>query len=134
MIKRELVLFAFVGSASVLLDFLSYLFFIYFKLVEISVAKAIGFLVGTLFAYYANRFWTFGHNALVSGSSWRFALLYTSSLGANVYINKFMLEFLADIEVAFQLAFIIATGISASINFIGMKYFVFNPISKVSIK
>ena len=126
MIKRELVLFAFVGSTSVALDFLSYLFFIYFKLVEISVAKAIGFLVGTLFAYYANRFWTFGHNALVTGSSWRFAILYSISLGANVFINKSMLELTASIEATFQLAFIIATGISASINFIGMKYFVFN--------
>jgi putative flippase GtrA len=92
------------------------------------MAKVTGFLVGTLFAYFANRFWTFGHKLHAPGSAWRFAVLYASTLGANVLINSLTLKLLAGTAVAFELAFLLATGISASLNFLGMKLFVFKPI------
>ena len=128
MIKRELVIFVFVGASTVLIDFISYLSLIQFQVMEVDMAKAIGFLVGTTFAYFANRFWSFSHNSHAPGSAWRFMVLYVSTLGANVLINALSLKLLADTSVAFQLAFLLATGVSASLNFLGMKFFVFKPI------
>ena len=84
MIKRELVIFLIVGASTVLVDFMTYRGLIQFQVMEVDMAKATGFLVGTLFAYFANRFWTFGHKSHASGSAWRFMVLYASTLGANV--------------------------------------------------
>ena len=129
MIKRELALFLVVGTSTVLVDFIIYLGLIGFQVMEVDMAKATGFLIGSLFAYLANRFCTFGHKAHVPGSAWRFLALYSSSLGSNVLINSISLKFLADEAAAIKLAFLFATGVSACINFLGMKFFVFRPIS-----
>ena len=134
MIKRELIIFLIVGASTVLFDFVSYRGLIQFQLLEVETAKATGFLVGTLFAYFANRYSTFSHNANAPGSAWRFSLLYACTLGINVSINTLALKLLADTSVAFQLAFLIATGVSASLNFLGMKLFVFKPIPAPELK
>jgi len=76
MIKRELGVFLVVGSLTVLFDFMTYRGLVWTSWLGIDLAKALGFLAGTLFAYFANRLWTFGHQEHAPGSSWRFALLY----------------------------------------------------------
>lgn len=134
MIKRELVIFLIVGAFTVLVDFITYRGLIDFQVMEVDMAKATGFLVGTLFAYFANRFWTFGQKSHKPGSAWRFSALYASTLGANVLINALALKLLADMAIAFQLAFLLATGVSASLNFLGMKLFVFKPISEPGLQ
>lgn len=128
MIKRELVMFLIVGASTVLVDFLTYRGLIELQLMQVDMAKVTGFLVGTLFAYFANRFWTFGHKSSLSGSAWRFSALYAITLGANVLINSLSLKLLADMANAFQFAFLLATGVSACLNFLGMKFFVFKSI------
>ena len=125
MIKRELPIFLVVGSLTVLVDYLSYRSLVWFGLTGVDMAKAIGFLFGTLFAYFANRFWTFGHKSHVPGSLWRFAALYGATLPANVLVNSLALKLFADAIVAVHLAFLLATGISATLNFLVMKLFVF---------
>ncbi len=121
MIKREFGIFLIVGSLTVLVDFSTYRSLVWLGIAGIDIAKAIGFLTGTVFAYFANRFWTFGHKLHAPGSVWRFALLYGITLGTNVLINSLALKFFANVIVAFLLA----TGISAMLNFLGMKLFVF---------
>jgi putative flippase GtrA len=128
MMKRESVIFLIVGASTVLVDFMTYRGLIQFQVMEVDMAKATGFLVGTLFAYFANRFWTFGHKSHAPGSAWRFSALYASTLGANVLIKAVALKLLADTAVAFQLAFLFATGVSASLNFLGMNYTVFKEV------
>lgn len=125
MIKRELALFLVVGSLTVLLDYLAYYSLLWLGLMGVDMAKATGFIVGTVFAYFANRFWTFGHQSHAPGSAWRFALLYAATLGANVGVNGLALALLSDTALAIQGAFLMATGVSASLNFFGMKLFVF---------
>ena len=125
MIKREPQIFLIVGSLTVFVDFLAYRGLIWTGLLEINSAKAIGFLAGTVFAYCANRFWTFGHKKHAPGSVWRFVLLYTLTLGSNVFVNAIGLRMLDEVSPSVLIAFLIATGVSATLNFIGMKYFVF---------
>ena len=125
MIRRELAIFLIVGSSTVLIDFLTYRSLVWLHLLGIDMAKATSFIIGTVFAYFANRFWTFGHKRHVPGSPLRFAILYTGTLGANVCVNALMLVLLANAAAAIQVAFLLATGVSASLNFLGMKFFVF---------
>lgn len=129
MIKRELIIFLMIGASTVLFDFLTYSGLTEFQVMEVGMAKTTGFLVGTLFAYFANRFWTFGQKLYAPGSIWRFLILYATTLCANVLMNAFALKLLASMALAFQLAFLLATGASACLNFLGMKFFVFKSIS-----
>jgi putative flippase GtrA len=128
MMNRELAIFLVVGALTVLVDFITYHGLIGFQVMEVDMAKATGFLVGTLFAYFANRFWTFCRKPHVPGSAWRFSALYASTLAANVLINALALKLLADEAASIQLAFLLATGVSACLNFLGMKLFVFRPM------
>lgn len=125
MIRRELTLFLIIGSLTVLIDFLAYRGLVLVGLMGIDIAKAIGFFIGTVFAYFSNRFWTFGHKPHAAGSAWRFTLLYAATLGANVSVNALALTQLGDAATAIHVAFLLATGVSASLNFLGMKLFVF---------
>lgn len=128
MIKREFAIFVIVGACTVLVDLMAYYSLIQFQVTEIGIAKGVGFLVGTLFAYFANRIWTFGHSSHAQGSLWRFLVLYSSTLSTNVLINAVVLHLFTDSNAVFQLAFLLATLSSACLNFLGMKFFVFKPI------
>jgi putative flippase GtrA len=125
MIRRELSFFLIVGAASVLLDFIIYSSLVRLGAITVSVAKGSSFLVGTVFTYFANRFLTFGHMDHQDGSPWRYGLLYMLTLSANVIVNAAALMLFRDARPAVPLAFLAATGVSASLNFIGMKWFVF---------
>ena len=109
MIRKELAVFLVVGCLTVLIDFCFYRMLISFGL-NVEAAKAAGFLAGTLFAYFANRFWTFGHKSSDAGSIWRFIVLYVATLITNVLVNSLGLKVFADTVAPVQLAFLIATG------------------------
>ena len=125
MIKRDFFIFLFVGGLTVSFDFLAYQGLILTEAVDVGTAKAFGFVAGSLFSYFANRIWTFGRKKHVSGSVWRFCVVYVSTLVVNVFVNSLALMILIDVWNAIQAAFVIATGASAALNFLGMKYFVF---------
>lgn len=128
MMRRELPVFLVVGALTVLVDLLVYRALMASGLAATAPAKAIGFLTGTVFAYCANRRWTFNHRVATAGSAARFALLYGATLAANVAVNAAVLRILdaAAPVLAVPLAFLAATGVSATLNFIGMKTLVFS--------
>ncbi|CRY55552.1 GtrA-like protein [Yersinia intermedia] len=125
MIKNQLMIFLVVGCLTVIIDFISYRGLILFDLLRTDLAKGAGFIIGTIFAYLANRIWTFGKQEHASGSIWRFLILYSATLGVNIWVNSILLELLHASSSAILIAFLVATGISALLNFIGMKWFVF---------
>ena len=124
-IRRQLIIFTFVGACTVTLDFLIYRGLSTFDYINIEGAKAAGFIVGTIFSYFANRFWTFRAKLHASDSFQRFLILYISTLCINVSFNTIGLHLLSDFQYAIHVAFLIATGTSATLNFLGMKFFVF---------
>lgn len=130
MIKREFGVFLIVGSMTVMFDFATYRSLVWTGAVGIDFSKAIGFLVGTLFAYFANKIWTFGRQTYAPGSLVRFMLLYTITLCINVLVNAGCLMLFSTLSIAIQTAFLIATAISAALNFLGMKFLVFKTSSR----
>jgi putative flippase GtrA len=121
MMRRELARFLVVGTLTVLVDLIVYRGILATALASVAAAKAAGFLGGTVFAYFANRAWTFGHTAPAPGSALRFALVYGATLLANVAVNAAALAQGAGTTPAF----LAATAVSAALNFAGMKYLVF---------
>lgn len=130
MIRRELPVFIVVGVLAVLTDFAVYRSLVWSGL-DTHTAKAMGFLSGTVFAYFANRLWTFGHTRPAQGSAWRFLLVYSITLAVNVQVNAIVLALLSGWFAAMQIAFLMATGTSATLNFLGMKFFVFKPVHRL---
>lgn len=131
-IKRELAIFLVVGLLTIGIDFFSYHGFLNLKpfgIESINIAKGFGFIVGTIFAYFANRFWTFNQQTTSSGSVYRFAIVYAVGLLSNIGVNHLCIAWFSSpvvaLDITLLIAFILATGVSATLNFLGMKFFVF---------
>ncbi|MFD1715577.1 GtrA family protein [Amnibacterium flavum] len=87
-------------------------------------AKAMSFIAGAVFAYFANWRFTFGRRR----SRWSellFVLVYLTALLINVLLNAWVRSIDPDSVAVASLAFLVATGTSAAWNFIGMSLFVF---------
>jgi hypothetical protein len=55
----------------------------------------------------------------------KYLSLYSVTMIFNVLVNDFFLAFFNNFKFQTQFSFIIATGASATINFIGLNFFVF---------
>ncbi len=123
-ISKELKYFFIIGVVTVLIDYSTYRSLIFFES-NISIAKSTGFALGTIFSFMANRNITFNVKNNFFGHLIKFILLYFISMLFNAFVNSFSLGLLSNLNLKVQISFVIATIISASINFGGMKYFVF---------
>ena len=129
--RRELILFLIVGIITVLIDFSIYYILLSSKLFHLDFSKALGFFCGTLFAYFANKHWTFSYTHKKKMNILKFYMLYSITLGVNVITNAVSIDFLYPlVSYALQISFVIATGFSAALNFLGMKFFVFSTPQK----
>lgn len=119
-IKRELNKFLFAGLAAVGTDLLVYYFLL--NLLSPEVSKGISFIIGSLVAFVINKYWTFKKPEKSYKEMIQFGVLYGATLGLNVTTNKIVLDY-TDIVLV---SFIVATGISTILNFVGQKWWVFN--------
>lgn len=124
--KKQLLRFLLVGSSTVLLDFLSYKVLLSFGLSH-STSKMCSFLIGTIYAYFLNKYFTFERGDQNQADFLKFIVLYSFSLGLNVGANYFVLSVLSMYQDSWVVtaAFLFATGTSTVTNFIGQKYWVF---------
>ena len=125
LLDYEVTRFLIVGRATVSIDLICYFILINIGF-DTPLSKGMSFSVGTVFAYFANRNYTFQSSI---GGFIRFALftlLYLSTLVVNVVSNEIVLKLTSQINGSLMIAFLIATSLSATLNFIGMKYIVFN--------
>ena len=123
--KYDVSRFIVVGIATVFIDLIFYLILIDFSF-EAPLSKGVSFTIGALFAYFINRSYTFQTSNRGMLRFIFFATLYVLTLTVNVVINEVILNLLNNFNYALFIAFLIATTISATLNFIGMKYFVFS--------
>ena len=151
MLKKQIFVFILIGICTVLLDYMVYRFLLYFtensRIDNIYLevfSKTTGFLAGTLFSYFANKYITFKSQSYKGKTLLKFIFLYATTLLINVVSNSISIFVLNQINLSnilfieinmnindiYLLAFLFATGISAILNFIGMKWFVFYNIKK----
>jgi len=118
-IKKELKRFLVAGISAVGTDLATY--YLLLNLLDTDIAKATSFLLGTIVAFIINKYWTFEKHERSYTEIVKFGVLYSFTLGANVITNKIVL----DIFSITLIAFLIATGVSTVLNFIGQKWWVF---------
>lgn len=116
---RELLKFCVGGGSAVIVDFLMYMFLKQYTVV--SAAKAISFIMGAAVGFVINKLWTFESRSFSTSEIMRYILLYACSATANMLVNKGIL-LISSVTV---LAFLGATTVSTTINFLGQKFFVF---------
>ncbi|MDP4268080.1 MAG: GtrA family protein [Bacteroidota bacterium] len=120
-IKKELIKFFFAGICAVSTD--AFCYWLLYHYSTPSIAKAISFILGSIVAYIINKFWTFSQKEYSGSELIKFSILYGLTFFANVGMNKLIL-ILLNIKI---IAFLFATGTSTVLNFIGQKWWVFNP-------
>ncbi len=108
------------------------------------VYKGIGFISGTFITYNLNKYWTWRTSDKDNKRLANFAVLYLVSFVVNIAVNKWGLHVFQDDEIsllytnhehvsnsllAFKtdklFAFVLATGVSSVVNFVGQKIWVF---------
>lgn len=112
-----------IGILSVLIDFLVYIGLSKI-LFDVIIAKAIGFICGTLFSFFANKKFTFNANFSYF-TLLKYFLLYILTLNLNIFFNHFFLNTFDKMIYSVQVSFFLTSGICAFINFVGLNYFIF---------
>ncbi len=123
--SRQAIRFVLVGLSATCVDWTLYRTFLWLTSI-IPLSKAMSFIIATTYTYNMNRLWTFGgHSQKELNHFARFISLYLTTLGLNVMINSYLLHLLSSYDLRLVFAFIGATTVSAALNFVGMKFYVF---------
>lgn len=126
-IKKQYTFFIVIGITTVLIDTCAYLFLFYLTDL-VNFSKFVSFISGAVFSYYGNKNITFSVKAKKFTPIY-FSLVYFISLGLNIFVNNFSLYVFQNKEIFSVIcSFLIATAISATFNFIMIKFFVFKKI------
>jgi putative flippase GtrA len=121
-VSSKLLKFALVGLAGTALDFA--VFFLFFLVgMAPSVSRAMGYSVGTLWAFFLNRRWVFNSTGNLARLL-PFILTYLVSGLAAVLIQSLGPTDSNDKAGVF-LAFGVSVVVGAFINFLSLRYFVF---------
>lgn len=120
-LRSQLWRFLLVGGFSVLIDAAVYYALVHFKLTDAVMAKRISFAAGALWAFFANKFFTFNKVAFSKREPVFFIMVYLIGWLLNSLVHDFILH-ASNLR---WLAFLAATGISTVTNFIGQKWLVF---------
>ena len=117
---KEILKFLVGGGSAVVVDYLSYHLMMYIG-IPVNPSKAISYILGATVGFVINKLWTFESKRFSSLEIIKYIILYAVSAYINTLVNHFILSCF-DISL---LAFLVATGVSTIINFLGQKFFVF---------
>ena len=130
MLAQRLQRFLIVGFTTVAIDFTAYRLLLYLDS-PTTIAKGLGFIAGTIFAYFANKLWTFDRAKGGANIFSMFIALYLITLLINVGVNSGVIKVLGRDELFLTIAFLMATGTSAALNFVGLQMIVFKSKQRI---
>ena len=114
--------FLLVGLCSVTIDFIFYYIFIYLDIFEPTNSKRISFILGAIFAFFANRSFVFRVPNRKFSQFVSFSILYLTSFLLNSIVHDYI-YLLTSITI---ISFLFATSVSTVTNYLGQKFYIFN--------
>lgn len=138
-LNKQIIKFTIIGVIAVLVDLASYFTFLnifpekmFLLLSNEAASKTLSFLCGLTVTYTMNKYWTWKEKGRSGKRFAKFIALYGCSMVINVSVNSFLLYILHRFSVLqvlpnkYLIAFAGATGLSAVMNFVGQKFWVFH--------
>ncbi len=116
---RQILRFLVVGGTAFFVDYFIYLLTAMFF--DILFAKAISFIIATVYTYLLNKLWTFNSKEFQKYEIVKLIIQYTFSMSVNTLVNKIVF-IIFEIKI---IGVIAATSVCLIINYLGLKYFVF---------
>ena len=123
-LKTQILRFVATGVLSAVVDFSITIALQYGLDVQLSIAKAVGFLFGTTVAYLINRRWTFK----AEPSRARFiavVVLYAATFGVQNVLYTLFGHIWPETILYSALSFVIAQGIATVLNFVVQRVVIF---------
>lgn len=117
----EVYRFLLVGLCSVAIDFTFYYIFIKFDYLDPNNSKKVSFILGAVFAFFANRSFVFNIQERNVSQYIFFSILYFTSFVLNSLVHDYI-YFITNITL---LSFLLATATSTITNYIGQKFIIF---------
>jgi putative flippase GtrA len=140
--SKQITKFAISGVLAVMVDFLVY--FSISQFLEINLSKGIGFCSGMLVTYNLNKFWTWRQRDKNNQRLYLFIGLYMVAMFVNILVNNYAFNKIPNTETILSIrntsknlieffavknnkvfAFLIATILSATLTFMGQKFWLF---------
>ncbi len=123
--SSQLIKFILIGILNALVNYLSYLFFLY--LLSFYLLALIGsHIITVLHSYFWNRFWTFKYQGNHLKEIGKFFLIYLVSFGLNLVLLPIMVElFNIQAGVAQLIPLVLITALGFTFNFLGLKFWAF---------
>jgi putative flippase GtrA len=126
--RRQLLRYLVVGGLAVAIDAGVYVALTRAGMSSPAAAKRISFVAGSIWGFFANKFFTFDQRGFSFNEPVLFALVYMGGWVLNSVIHDAVLK-LTDMKI---LAFLAATGVSTCTNFAGQKWIVFRGTSRTA--
>lgn len=143
-LKKQLVKFTLIGLLAVSVDLLCYFILLntlpeklFQSIGNEALSKSISFMCGMTVTYFLNKFWTWKKKDRSHKRMVKFVFLYGIALLINVGTNSALLYILhqyrsfIDLPFKYLIAFVGASGLSASFSFMGQKFWVFKTSNTV---
>jgi putative flippase GtrA len=130
-VRTQLMRFAVSGGTAVAIDYAVYMLLSLWWMGFMQYpAKGISFIAGSVAAYFMNKLWTFQKTGYSKQEVLRFVCIYGISFGLNVLVHYLVLRYAQSHWALWAwldktLAFLAATAVSSTTNFLGMKLWVF---------
>jgi putative flippase GtrA len=145
-LKKQLVKFTLIGLLAVSVDLLCYFILLNIlpeKLFQAvgneALSKSISFMCGMTVTYFLNKYWTWKKKDRSHKRMVKFVVLYGIALLINVGTNSALLYILhqyrgfINLPFKYLIAFVGASGLSASFSFMGQKFWVFKTSDTILI-
>jgi putative flippase GtrA len=124
---QQVLRFLVVGATATAIDAVAYLLLVEAGTVPFA-AKALSYAAGTLLGFLGNKFWAFGSARRSVGEPVTYGALYLATLAVNVGTNTLVLGCLSGMfspEWERGIAFVVATGVTTTLNFLGLRFVTF---------
>ncbi|PCJ65223.1 MAG: hypothetical protein COA58_10200 [Bacteroidetes bacterium] len=142
--SKQLTKFVISGVIAVAVDFVVYYALSQFVGLHVDISKGLSFCSGMFVTYNLNKYWTWRQTDKNNTRLALFAALYLVAMVINIATNHYAIDVIPDseflssikdssgsiqelfaIKIDKVMAFIIATGLSATFTFLGQKFWLF---------